>query len=107
MSSDFLHSDYCYDIEMKQALERHAEGFARVIPFILRPCDRQKTPLRKLNTNPTDGKSVIEHANLDRGFFEVARAVRTATEELQPTALATVEHDVTLNRPGFAGDSIS
>ena len=35
--SVFLHSDYCYDIEMKRALERHAEGSARVIPVILPP----------------------------------------------------------------------
>ncbi len=94
VSSDFLHSDYCYDIEMKRALERHAEGSARVIPVILRPCDWQKTPLGKLNATPTDGKPVIEHASLDRGFLEVARAVRTATEQLQPTALETGEHDV-------------
>lgn len=95
VSSDFLHSDYCYDIEMKRALERHAEGSARVIPVILRPCDWQKTPLGKLNATPTDGRPVIEHASLDRGFLEVARAVRTATEQLQPTALAGDEHDVT------------
>lgn len=95
VSSDFLHSDYCYDIEMKRALERHAEGSARVIPVILRPCDWQKTPLGKLNATPTDGRPVIEHASLDRGFLEAARAVRTATEQLQPTALATDEHDVT------------
>lgn len=95
VSSDFLHSDYCYDIEMKRALERHAEGSARVIPVILRPCDWQKTPLGKLNATPTDGKPVIEHASLDRGFLEVARAVRTATEHLQPAALAIGKHDAT------------
>jgi hypothetical protein len=94
VSSDFLHSDYCYDIEMKRALELHAEGSARVIPVILRPCDWQKTPLGKLNAIPTDGKPVIEHVSLDRGFLEVARAVRTATEK-QPTALAKGEQDVT------------
>jgi len=95
VSSDFLHSDYCYDIEMKRAMERHAEGSARVIPVILRPCDWQKTPLGKLNATPIDGRLVIEHASLDRGFLEVALAVRTATEELQPTALATGGHDIT------------
>jgi hypothetical protein len=42
---DFLHSHYCYDIEMKRVLEHHAEGSARVIPVILRPCDWQKTLL--------------------------------------------------------------
>ena len=45
VSSDFLHSHYCYDIQMKWTLEHHAEGSARVIPVILRPCDWQKTLL--------------------------------------------------------------
>ena len=37
VSPDFLASDYCYDREMKRALERHEAGLARVIPVILRP----------------------------------------------------------------------
>ena len=36
VSADFLASDYCYDLEMKRALERHDAGDARVIPVILR-----------------------------------------------------------------------
>src|SRR5262245_30109477 len=39
ISADFLASDYCYDIELKQAMARHAGGEARVIPVILRPVD--------------------------------------------------------------------
>src|SRR6266480_2456082 len=39
VSPDFISSDYCYSIEMKQALERHKAGDARVIPIILRPVD--------------------------------------------------------------------
>lgn len=36
VSADFLASDYCHDIEMRRALERHAQGLARVVPIILR-----------------------------------------------------------------------
>ena len=36
ISADFLASDYCYDVEMKLALERHAAHEAVVIPIILR-----------------------------------------------------------------------
>src|SRR6266567_7220719 len=35
VSASFLASDYCYGVEMKRALERHATGTARVIPIIL------------------------------------------------------------------------
>src|SRR5579864_7896233 len=44
ISSDFLASDYCFSIEMQQALERHKGGEARVIPVILRPVDWQRAP---------------------------------------------------------------
>src|SRR5688500_12533021 len=37
VSPEFLASEYCYEIEMKCALERHDAGDARVIPVILRP----------------------------------------------------------------------
>ena len=39
VSPDFLASDYCYEVEMQRALERHRCGETRVIPIILRPCD--------------------------------------------------------------------
>ena len=82
ISSDFLASDYCYDIEMTRAMERHRQGAARVIPVILRPCDWRHTPFGNLNAVPTDGKPVAKHATLDDGFLEVTRAVRQAAESV-------------------------
>jgi internalin A len=32
ISSDFIASEYCHEIEMKRAMERHDSGQARVIP---------------------------------------------------------------------------
>ena len=48
VSADFLASDYCYDIEMNRAMERHERGEVRTIPVILRPCDWQGAPFGKL-----------------------------------------------------------
>src|SRR5512138_3032818 len=45
LSADFLASDYCYEFEMRRALERHLAGEARVIPIILRACDWQKVSI--------------------------------------------------------------
>src|SRR3546814_935489 len=42
VSPDFLASDYCYDREMKRAMERHEAGEARVLPVI----DRKRTRLK-------------------------------------------------------------
>ena len=47
VSADFLASDYCYDLEMTRALERHDAGDARVIPVILRSVDWRGRALRQ------------------------------------------------------------
>ncbi|HJZ80302.1 MAG TPA: toll/interleukin-1 receptor domain-containing protein, partial [Pyrinomonadaceae bacterium] len=65
VSSDFLASDYCYDVEMKRAMERHETGDARVIPVILRDVDWRGAPFSKLNALPTDGKPVTAWPNRD------------------------------------------
>lgn len=49
LSPDFSASDYCYEIEMKRAMERHAAGEAVVSPVILRACDWHHAPFGKLN----------------------------------------------------------
>jgi hypothetical protein len=38
VSNHFLSSDYCYNKEMKKALERRKTGSARVIPIIIGVC---------------------------------------------------------------------
>ncbi|MBD2097678.1 hypothetical protein H6F90_21500 [Trichocoleus sp. FACHB-591] len=48
----FWHLNYCYEIEMQWALERHDKGEARVIPILLRPCDWKGAPLGKLQALP-------------------------------------------------------
>jgi hypothetical protein len=80
VSSDFLASDYCHDIEMGRALERHEQGLAQVIPVILRPCDWHPAAFGHLNAVPKDGKPVTEHRSLDEGFVDVARAIRRAAQ---------------------------
>jgi TIR domain len=82
ISPYFIASDYCYDVEMKRAMERHENGEARVIPVILEPCDWQKLPFGKLTATPTDGKTISKFPNKHDGFLEVTRAIRKAAEEL-------------------------
>jgi hypothetical protein len=89
VSSDFLNSDYCYDIEMKRAMERHERGEARVIPIILRPCDWQTAPFGGLNALPADSKPVTKHQSLDDAFLEVARAIRGIAQHLRPAPTVT------------------
>src|SRR5262249_6285750 len=56
VSPYFIASDYCYDVEMARAMERHDAKLARVIPVILHPCDWHNLPFGKLLATPKDGK---------------------------------------------------
>jgi formylglycine-generating enzyme required for sulfatase activity len=82
ISVDFVNSQYCYDIELKKALQRHEKGEARVIPVILRSVDWHNTPFGKLNALPTDGKAITLWSDRDAAFTNVAIGLRGAIEEL-------------------------
>lgn len=79
-SPDFLASRYCWAVEVKRAMERHAEGTARVIPVILRPCEWDRTPFAKLQATPKDGLPVTKWPNQDEAFLSVTKAIRSALE---------------------------
>lgn len=83
ISPDFLASDYCYDIEMLRALERHKRGEARVIPIILRPCDWRTSPFAHLQCLPRDGKAVTTSQNLDEALLAIADGLRRVIEQGQ------------------------
>jgi hypothetical protein len=78
VSADFLASDYCYDVEMKRAMERHEAGEAVVIPIILRPVDWSGAPFAKVQCLPTDARPVTSWPNRDEGFRNVAEGIRRA-----------------------------
>src|SRR5262249_17416768 len=65
ISADFLASDYCYEIEMQRALERHHNGEARVIPVILRQVDWHSAPFGTLQVLPRDAKPITSWTDRD------------------------------------------
>jgi hypothetical protein len=71
-------SEYCYDLEMQRAMERHQAGTARVIPIILRPTDWKDTPFSKLQALPKDGKPITTWENQDEAFLNVVQSIRKA-----------------------------
>ena len=83
VSPDFLASDYCYDIEMARALERHEKKETHVIPVILRPCVWQDAPFAYLQPLPKDAKPVTSWLNQDEAWLDVARGVRQACQEIR------------------------
>ena len=82
ISADFLASDFCYSIEMTQAIARHNANQARVLPIILRPTDWKGAPFAKLKILPTDGKAVTKWPTHDDAFEDIVQGIRQAIDEL-------------------------
>lgn len=85
ISSDFLASDFCFNIEMKRAIERHDQGQACVIPVFLRPCDWKGAPFGKLQGLPADAEPVTSNrwSSVDEAFVMVASGIRKAATDLR------------------------
>ncbi len=98
VSPDFLASDYCFDVEVRQALERHASKEAYVIPIILRPVAWEDTPFGKLQALPAQGKPVTTWLNRDEAFLDIAKGIqKVVTENFSVTGFAhkvTFAHEV-------------
>jgi hypothetical protein len=89
VSPDFIASDYCYEVEMKRAMERHDAGEAIVIPVILRACDWHPAPFGRLRAVPRDGKPVKQWTDLDEAFLDVAKEIRAVAERFSDAEHAT------------------
>lgn len=82
VSADFLSSDYCYEKELSQALRRHEQGTAVVIPVCVRSCDWSDAPFGKILGLPRDMKPVTAWTDRDEAWTDVSRGIRKAAEDL-------------------------
>lgn len=85
VSADFMASEYCYGLELKQALAMHNAGEAVVIPLIVRPCDWHSAPFARLQALPRDGRPVSSFADIDEAYLETALEVRKIAESVEPS----------------------
>jgi internalin A len=83
ISADFIASDYCYEKEMKRALERHVDGEARVIPVIVRDTNWRIVPFAKLQAVPKDGKAVTLWENKDSAWRNVSEGIEKVAEGMR------------------------
>jgi hypothetical protein len=72
----FLASDYCQDIEIKRALERHECGEACIIPILLRPVNWSDSTLGKLQALPTNAKPVTTWSNRDQANTSIVKGIK-------------------------------
>ncbi|HLZ55413.1 MAG TPA: toll/interleukin-1 receptor domain-containing protein [Ktedonosporobacter sp.] len=83
ISSNFLASQYCYGIQVKQAVERHNEKKAHIIPIILHRCVWDRTPFAKIQPLPKGGKPISKWSNPHDALADIALGIRKAVEYLQ------------------------
>ncbi len=77
VSSAFIASEFAYEKEVKTALELQAQGKAKVLPVILKPCMWEATSFGKIEPLPTNGIPVVDKhwQSVDHAFMEVAEKV--------------------------------
>lgn len=86
VSPRFLASTYIFDVELKEAMDKHEKGEAIVIPVIMKPCDWEKTKFQKLQALPRNATPVVQwEAGLDDALVHVVKGIRRAIDRvLQP-----------------------
>jgi internalin A len=83
VSSDFVASDYCYEKEMKRALERHEKKETRVVPVIVRDVNWKKAPFAGLHALPEGGLPITKWADRDSAWRNVSEGIERVAEEIQ------------------------
>lgn len=78
VSANFIASDYCWDVELSRAMERHDAGKAKIIPVILRDCDWKHLPFAAFQAVPTGARPVASWPDKHEAIADVVRAVRSA-----------------------------
>jgi internalin A len=90
VSADFIASDYCYEVEMKRAIERHETGEALLVPVIVRDVNWKSAPFAKLQALPKDGLAVTNWPNRDTAWRNVSEALEALVKRSQArTAIGT------------------
>lgn len=89
VSPDFVHSEYCWEIELSRALERHRSNEAIVVPVFIRPVYSEGAPFAGLQALPTDAKPVSTWKDHDEAWLDVVRGIRTTIERFRASKSAS------------------
>lgn len=82
ISIDFIASDYIYEKELKEAMRRHEEGSAFVVPIILRNCTWTKQPYAKLQALPRNAQPISEFEDKDAAFTFIATEIERLVDHI-------------------------
>lgn len=86
ISPSFLASNYCFDVEVKKALEKHAAGTARIISIIVRPCDWGDCEFSKFQAVPKDALPISKWDNEDSAWLDAVKGLKRHINEFTPAS---------------------
>jgi len=105
LSANFINSDYCYEIELKQAVARHLAREAVIIPVVLQPCkwERLRVPceggeftLGSVQALPAGARAVTKWRNRQEAFANIAEGVGAVAEQFAAGSATWGKMTVTL-----------
>ncbi len=78
ISSDFMNSSYCNDVEVTRAMERHHDNNdpAVVVPIILRHCDWTDAPFAKLQALPKNATPIAKYGDKDEAYLFIVKQIK-------------------------------
>lgn len=85
VSPDFMHSDYCYHLQLTSALNQYEAGAVDIIPILLRPVLWEETPIKRLPLIlPPSQLPVTLWPDRDEALRSVAVAIRDLIQARLP-----------------------
>ncbi|NUO02794.1 MAG: toll/interleukin-1 receptor domain-containing protein [Saprospiraceae bacterium] len=87
LSSGFMATQYIWEVDVKTAMERRAQGQVRVIPVVLRACDWQSTVFGQIQVLPKNGMPVFKWADRDEAWLDVVQGIRRIIEKMNEELL--------------------
>ena len=93
ISMDFMNSEYCFDVEVKRAIERHNDpnDNARVVPVIVRPSDWTDSEFARLQALPKGAKPISKWEDQDEAFLDVVNQLKQVIREMRGEGKKTAE----------------
>ncbi|OQW42615.1 MAG: toll-Interleukin receptor [Proteobacteria bacterium SG_bin4] len=84
ISPSFLASDYCYDIEVKQAMTNKAAGKCEIISIIIRHCDWNDCVFSQFQAVPKDAKPINAWHDKDEAWLDAISEIKRHINEFKP-----------------------
>ncbi len=88
VSPDFLASEFCYRVELNDAIAKAKAGSAYVVPIVVRECDWSSAPFAFLQALPEGGRAVAgrDWPSRDAAWKSVIQGLRMTLDETRKRA---------------------